>query len=524
MWEPENISKTQGEFSIIAGPLKDIAWDGESKRLIAVGKGKSTFGRCITADTGNTVGQIIGHTMAINATTIRHQRPFRAATVSDDGAMGFYKGVPYELLQTHNLRKGFILATSFSPDGSILATVGSDKKIHLYDGTTGDTVKDIGEGEHTGSIYGISWSQDGKKIATASVDQTVRLWEVDTGSLIQTWKFGEGVSIRDQQLGVVFPHGRTDGLIISINEAGELTYLQEGKEEPVKVLQGHQKSITALHGSSDGKGSALWSASFDGRVCHWDIKTGTASVVDGVPHTNQIVQMAAHAGKIYTAAWDDTVKTVDESAVTYVGKPIKLPAQPKGASASGDVLYVATVESIAAYSNGELLKETPLSYTPTCIAASGNLVAVGGDQHSVKVYTAGSDGSLEELQTLTSTGGTSSALAFSKDGSHLAAGDTLGKIYPYNTKTWEVAANRWSAHTGRVTCIAWDDTGAYAASGSLDTNIFVYCLAKDKQGIRTKAPNAHKDGVTGICWIEGGQLASAGADANIKIWNLENLP
>jgi WD40 repeat protein len=31
---------TKGEFHIISGPIKDLAWDGESKRIIAVGDGK----------------------------------------------------------------------------------------------------------------------------------------------------------------------------------------------------------------------------------------------------------------------------------------------------------------------------------------------------------------------------------------------------------------------------------------------------------------------------------------------------
>ena len=30
----------KGEFPIISGPINDLAWDGESKRIIAVGEGK----------------------------------------------------------------------------------------------------------------------------------------------------------------------------------------------------------------------------------------------------------------------------------------------------------------------------------------------------------------------------------------------------------------------------------------------------------------------------------------------------
>ncbi|POR38647.1 Ketol-acid reductoisomerase, mitochondrial [Tolypocladium paradoxum] len=524
VWEPDTIENTGREYGIVSGRLNDIAWDGESQRVIAVGDGKEQFGRCITADSGNSVGEIIGHSKSINAVAMKAQRPFRAATVGDDGNMVFYHGAPYKFNDKSALHKGFVLGAAYSPDGNTLATVGADRKIQLYDGKTGQPTKQIGDGEHTGSIFAVSWSQDGNKFATASADQTVKLWDADAGTVLQSWKFGDGVSVRNQQVGVVIPHGRSDGLVISVNLDGELTYLNEGKAEPVRVVQGHSKNITALTSSSDGKGSFVWSGSIDGRVCQWDIRSGLGTAVDGEPHTNQVAQLAGFSGKIYSVGWDDTVKVVDESANTFLGQSIKLSAQPKGVSASDNIVYVATVCGVAAYAKNELLKETPLDYTPGAIAASGSFVAVGADQNSAQIYKSDSSGNLQPVQAISNPTGTISALAFSKDGSHLAAGNSVGKIYVYKTGTWEVVTDRWSAHTARVTCISWHDTGAYAASGSLDTNAFVWCLEKKNQGKRIKAANAHKDGVNGICWVEGGRVASAGGDATVKIWEAQNLP
>jgi WD repeat-containing protein 1 (actin-interacting protein 1) len=43
-------------------------------------------------------------------------------------------------------------------------------------------------------------------------------------------------------------------------------------------------------------------------------------------------------------------------------------------------------------------------------------------------------------------------------------------------------------------------------------------------GKRVKAPNAHKDGVNGVCWVEGStKVVSVGGDAAVKIWKVENL-
>ncbi|KAM0234664.1 hypothetical protein ACHAP5_009973 [Fusarium lateritium] len=524
VWEPEVIDSTKGEYGIISGRLNDIAWDGESQRVIAVGDGREQFGRCITADSGNSVGEIIGHSKSVNAVAMKAQRPFRAATVGDDGNMVFYHGAPYKFNSKSTQHTGFVLGTAYSPDGNTLVTVGADKRIQLYDGKTGEPTKSIGEGEHNGSIFAVSWSQDSKKFVTASADQTVKLWDAEAGSLLQTWKFGEDASIGDQQVGVVFVPGRSDGLVISLNLDGHLTYLTEGKAEPTRIVYGHCKSITALSAGSDGKGADLWSGSFDGRVCHWDVKSGIATVVDGQAHTNQVTQFTTANGKAFSAGWDDTLRIADESAKTFLGTSSKLPAQPKGVSAANGLVYVATISGVSLYSGEKLLGEQSLDFTPGAIAASGSFVAIGANENSVRIYNAGSDGKLQEVKVLSNPTGTISALAFSRDGSHLAAGNSVGKIYVYSAGSWELAADRWSAHTARVTSIAWDDTGAYAVSGSLDTNVFVWCLEKKNQGKRIKAANAHKDGVNGVAWVEGRRIASAGGDANVKLWNVQNLP
>ena len=44
VWDPVGPEMiTKGEFGILSGPINDIAWDGESKRLIAVGNGKERY-------------------------------------------------------------------------------------------------------------------------------------------------------------------------------------------------------------------------------------------------------------------------------------------------------------------------------------------------------------------------------------------------------------------------------------------------------------------------------------------------
>lgn len=545
VWDAVEAVNTKGEYAIISGRIADVAWDGDSQRLIAVGDGRERFGHCITADSGNSVGEVSGHSKVVNAVAIRQQRPLRAATVSDDGAMCFLHGAPFKFAaKAAGLHKGFVMGAAFSPDGSTLVTVGADRRIQLYDGKTGEPTRQVGEGVHTGSIFAVSWAQDSRRFVTASADQTVRVWDAESGECVRTWRLGEegSVSVADQQVGVVWPHGRTDGLIISLSLSGDLNYLTEGSPKPIRVVQGHNKSVTALGtgSGSDGQGTTttLATGSFDGRVCSWDVSAGVGSAVEGQAHSNQVTQFASAAGQTYSVGWDDTLRTIQESTNNFVGTPISLGAQPKGVAAtSGRRVIVALHNGIAVYAagsdgNSQLLSQLTTDFTPTAIAAHGSLVAVGAEgSNAVEIYALdSSSGKLSPtgIRLTSLTTALISALSFSPDGKHLAAGNAAGKIVVYRVgnsgSTWDVATDRWSAHTARVLSIAWNRAGTHAASGALDTNVHVWSLAKP--GSRVKAANAHKDGVYGVAWVEVGgeeKVASTGGDAAVKIWAVKGL-
>jgi WD40 repeat protein len=512
-----------GEYHIIAGRINDLAWDGDSQRIIAVGDGKERFGHCITADSGNSVGEISGHSSQINCVSIRQQRPLRAATGSDDTSLVFYHGAPFKfntsLRGQHNR---FVFGTAFSPDGSVFASVGADKRIWLYDGKTGEAKGQIGEGVHTGSVFGISWSKDSNKFVTASADQTVRIWDPEAGKAIQTWRMGEeGVaSVPDQQVGVVWPTGRSDGLIISVDLEGNLNYLVDGNPKPTRVVRGHQKNITAAGIS----GSTFATGSYEGRVLAWDLSTGLADKVEGASHSNYVAGIASSdnqsEAELYSVGWDDTLRSISVPNKIFTGEAAELKFQPKGIAATSNIVLVPSSDSIGVYSKGAQVSSLPIKYTPTSIAAHGSTVAVGGDDKLVHIYTL-SGTELKDTETvLRRATAPISTVAFSPSGTKLAVGAGNGKIYAYEaTADWKIITDRWSAHTARITCLAWDESEKHAVSGSLDTNVMVW--STEDPAKRIKALNAHKDGVAGVAWEKNGKVISAGGDASIKVWGVK---
>ncbi|KAI9769522.1 MAG: WD40 repeat-like protein [Geoglossum simile] len=535
VWDCVGEGITKGEYQIISGRINDIAWDGDSQRIIAVGDGKNRSGHCFTYDSGNSVGEITGHSAQINAVAIRQQRPLRAATAGNDAGMVFYHGAPFKFnTSQRGKHTNTIYGTEFSPDGSTLVTVSSDKRIWLYDGKTGEAKRQIGEGEHKGSIFSVSWARDSRKLVTASADQTVKIWDVESGKAVQSWRLGEEgvVNFSYHQVGVVWPAGRTDGLIMSLNLDGDLNYFAEGKETPTRVVQGNQGNITAITTSEGvrGKAETLWTGSYDGRICNWDVSTCSAEKVDGQSHKNLVTGFAvAPQNRIHSIGWDDTLRTIDSAANTFIGEATKLNSQPRGITVvlgKGPVIVVSTEKGLELYdSDNQKLNEVLTKYVPTAIAAAEvggeTHIAVGGDH--VDIFTFSLPATLTMKTSLPPGTSPISYLSYSPSPSaHLAVGTLSSPISVYNTSDYSMATNRWSAQVGRVACIAWNPAGTHAVSGGMDTHVYVWSL--ENPGTKIQAIHAHKEGVNGVAWIDGGKkVASVGWDATVKVWKLQGL-
>jgi hypothetical protein len=87
-------------------------------------------------DTGSSTGDIIGHSKTVNAVSIRRQRPFRAATASDDTTIAFHHGKdnspssPEPDLRLNRSRCTIQVCFSESYSNIKLARLGSYNRLH----------------------------------------------------------------------------------------------------------------------------------------------------------------------------------------------------------------------------------------------------------------------------------------------------------------------------------------------------------------------------------------------------------
>ena len=77
-------------------------------------------------------------------------------------------------------------------------------------------------------------------------------------------------------------------------------------------------------------------------------------------------------------------------------------------------------------------------------------------------------------------------MAYSPSGDLLAAGDAGGKIIVYDAATRTPKITQWVFHTGRISSIAWSADGKHAASGALDTHVYVWSVDKPMRNIAIK--------------------------------------
>ncbi|KAH3665844.1 hypothetical protein OGAPHI_004032 [Ogataea philodendri] len=492
----------KGDYQIISGRINDIAWDADSSRVIAVGDGRDRYGHCFTADSGNSVGEISGHTAPVNAVAIRPCRPYRAVTVSDDAGLVFLQGPPFKFAQSvRGHHTNFVRDVKFSKDGAHAISVGADRAIVVYDGKTGDFIRKL-DGVHSAGIFSIDWI-DNESFITSSADASIKLTNLE-GETSKVWQLDP--ILENQIVGCV----KTTDYVIGLTLSGDLYYFSDSSDAPVNVVYGHQKSITAVSKPANG---VIYTGSYDGRIIEWGLDSKPNSLATGSPHTNLVVGIEKSAKAYITAGWDDAIKKLDGHELSPAASVSKQPIQ---ISARADLSVVITEDELVLLDGeGKLLKQHPLDFVPSSVAVSEtNIVLADSTSFALNVY----DKQFKSVGSLPPLRGKPSALQISPNGKYLAAGDVNGKIHCYNLEDLSLVTTRWAFHTSRISSLAWNADNDHVVSGSLDTNVIVYSVSKPARNI--KIPNAHKEGVAGVSWLGDTELASGGADASIKFWKV----
>jgi WD40 repeat protein len=193
------------------------------------------------------------------------------------------------ILRSLEDHEGDVNVIAFSPDGSMVATGGSDGKAISWDVVSGTASGEFyggprrrgprrrmikQDGPDSRSIWSLAYAPEGGTLATGSRDGTIRLWDLNSGS----WGGTELAVFSNLDPHSVWsmafsPNGRylvtghEDGAVRVWDPRG---FLGDGEDTPpVAVLEAHSSSIWSVAFSPD-QGTALATAGKDRRWKLWD--------------------------------------------------------------------------------------------------------------------------------------------------------------------------------------------------------------------------------------------------------------
>ncbi len=226
----------------------------------------------------------------------------KLVSASKDKTVRIWDSQTGKLLHLLNIHGAGLIYATFSPDQKILATLGWDNKIKLWqwDNTDNPKLLQVLDG-HTQTVWAIAFSPDSQSLVSTSNDQTVKIWNVQNGQnrhTMQAHLYG-GLAIAYSPDGKQIASAGKDGKL-------KLWNAQTGLLEQV-IIVGDGSWIYGISFSPDGK--AIATANADKTVKIIDLASGEFLKTSS-GHTAEVyaVSYSPNGKNIVSASRDNTLK------------------------------------------------------------------------------------------------------------------------------------------------------------------------------------------------------------------------
>ena len=361
----------------------------------------------------------------------------KLAVISQDAQfIKVLDGSSFETLYSIVYPSNQIERMGFSPDGSQLAAVGRDRKVHIWDANNGIEILTLAG--HNEFIVTLAFSPDGKQLASGSYDGQIKVWSLEPSPEVLT--FPNLIAARF----AVSP----DGTRIAANgvldlETGKPDRFQVWDLRSAKLLfeqATYQSRGMAVAFSPDGKEIAA--SGSDLIIQIRDASSG--SLIHALPVEDRRINGIAYRsdGKLFAAVGTSgRVELLDRSTGKALlswdaglGSLSNVVFSPDGsqlAVVSDDTndakVFDATTGKEVLVLKGHTNSNWGIDYHP-----DGTRLVTAGRDATARVWDAKTG---ELLMTLTGHTTTIGTVHFSPDGTQIATGGADGKVYVWDTFT-----------------------------------------------------------------------------------------